>query len=103
MKLFYIKCKEIDKEVQEHPEGSTATMAYLASIKSMRVLPVPLGLINHKGSDGVVKANNLRMGETYGLAVSKSMKHLPNTHTIEMPGNRLGENGGAAILEKLSD
>jgi len=29
------------------------------------------------------------------------MKHLENTNSIELPGNRLGKKGGAAILNSL--
>ncbi len=31
------------------------------------------------------------------------MKLLENTNSIELPGNRLGKKGGAAILDSLSD
>ena len=43
------------------------------------------------------------MGTDYALALSRSMKHLRDTTTIEVPGNRLGKVGGAAIIDSLPE
>jgi hypothetical protein len=45
----------------------------------------------------------MKIGKTYALALSNSMKHLQNTKVVDLPGNRLGKKGGAAILESLVD
>ena len=45
----------------------------------------------------------MKIGNNYAVALSSSMKHLSNTLVIDMPGNRLGPKGGAAILGSLSD
>lgn len=67
------------------------------------MLPSPLGLIKREGAEGQIKANNLKIGNNYAVALSSSMKHLSNTLVIDMPGNRLGAKGGGAILGSLSD
>jgi len=54
------------------------------------MLPSPLGLIKWEGTDGQIKANNLKIGNNYAVALSSSMKHLSNTIVVDMPGNRLG-------------
>lgn len=61
------------------PQGYSASTAYLSKIRSLRVLPSPLGLMQHKGKEGTIKANNMKMGNAYALALSNSMKHLSNT------------------------
>lgn len=43
------------------------------------------------------------MGNTYALALSSSMKHLSNTQTVDLQGNRLGKKGGELILSSLVD
>lgn len=62
-----------------------------------------LGLMQHRGSDNAIRARNLKLGGSYALALSTSMKHLPNTQTVELPGNRLGKDGGTVILSSLVD
>lgn len=62
-----------------------------------------MGLMQHKGNEGHIKARNLKIGKNYALALSSSMKHLSNTESIDLPGNRLGKCGGTAILTSLAD
>ena len=50
-----------------------------------------------------VRADNQQMGEKYALALSQSMKHLQGTQVVDLPGNRLGKRGGAAILGSLAE
>lgn len=69
----------------------------------MKVLPPPLGLIHHRNNENSIKARNLKLGKNYGAALSSSMKFLSNTQVIELPGNRLGDKGSAAILDSLVD
>ena len=45
----------------------------------------------------------MKMGNSYALALSSSMKHLSNTQVIELPGNRLGKKGGEFILANMAD
>ena len=45
----------------------------------------------------------MKLGKTYALAISNSMKHLQNLKVVDLPGNRFGEEGGAAILSSLAD
>ncbi len=45
----------------------------------------------------------MKMGNSYAIALSSSMKHLSNTQVIELPGNRLGKKGGELILANLAD
>lgn len=72
----------------------------------MKLLPSPLGLMQ-KGDkakeNNTIKANNLKMGKNYALALSSSMKYMSNTQVVELPGNRFGKKGGEAILGSLVD
>ena len=43
----------------------------------------------------------MKFGEGYALAISNSMKYLNNTQIIDLPGNRMGDKGSAAILSNL--
>jgi hypothetical protein len=64
----------------ELPENSnSATTAYLSEVKKQKLLPQPLGLIQNKGKDGELRANNKKIGKNYALCLSKSMRHLLNT------------------------
>lgn len=67
--------------MEKDPQGYSASTAYLSKIKTLKVIPSPIGLISpeHKGKEGVIRANNMKMGNTYALALSSSMKHLSNT------------------------
>ena len=47
-------------------------------------------------------AQNLKLGKSYALALSSSMKHLTNVERVELQGNRLGKVGGSSILTSLS-
>lgn len=69
------------------PEGYSASTAYLSKIKSLKVLPSPLGLMQsypNKSKESAIKASNMKMGNTYALALSSSMKHLSNTQTVDL-------------------
>lgn len=101
---FYKKYKNLEKEKEHAEEGYSATTAYISQVHSLKVLPSPLlGLMQHRGSDNAIRAKNMKLGKSYALALSNSMKHLSNTQSIELPGNRLGSVGGAAILSNLVD
>jgi hypothetical protein len=41
----------MEKELEEEKNGYSASTAYLSKIKSLRVLPSPLGLIHYKSHD----------------------------------------------------
>jgi hypothetical protein len=71
----------------------------------MKLLPSPLGLMQpkHKAKENTIKADNLKMGNNYAMALSNSMKHMSNTQVVELPGNRFGKKGGEAILGSLVD
>lgn len=58
--------------------------------------------MSHKGQKNVVSARFKKLGKSYGLALSSSMKHLHQTKTIDLPGNSFGQKGGAAILSNLA-
>jgi len=45
----------------------------------------------------------LNLGRNYAVALSKSMRNLPNTRSLELPGNRLGHKGGEAIFSSLGE
>ena len=88
MQCFYKKYKNLNKEVEFGENGYSASTAYLTSVHSMKVLPSPLGLMQHKGKEHTITAKNLKMGSTYASALSSSMKYLTNTRAVELPGNR---------------
>ena len=77
---FYKKYKNLEKEKEFGDEGYSATTAYLSQVHSLKVLPSPmLGLMQHRGNDNAIRAKNLKLGNSYALAISNSMKHLSNT------------------------
>lgn len=45
VQTYYRKYKNLDKEMELDPEGYSASTAYLSKIKSLKVLPSPLGLM----------------------------------------------------------
>lgn len=102
-RVYYRKFKNIDKELEEEKEGYSATTAYLSKIRSLKVLPPPLGLIHHSNNSNLVSAKNMKLGKSYGLALSNSLKFLQNTQVIELPGNRLGDKCAAGIMDSLVD
>lgn len=75
----------------------------MQKIRSLKVLPSPLGLIHHQNNEGTIKGINLKMGHNYAIALSSSMKYFSNTQVIDLPGNRLGDKGASAILGNLVD
>jgi len=82
VQTYYRKYKNLDKEMELDPEGYSASTAYLSKIKSLKVLPSPLGLMQvypKKSKEAAIKASNMKMGNTYALALSSSMKYLSNT------------------------
>ena len=108
--VYYNKYKQMEKELEEQKEGYSAATAYLAKVRSLKMVPSPLGLINMKetltacrsNSEALnsnmknnmretIRANNLQMGDGYAMALSSSMKHLSNTQIVYLPGNRLGK------------
>ena len=91
------------KELEHGLEGYSASTAYMSHCNSVGMVPSPVGLVSKNGLNNSVKAKNLKMGSEYGMALSKSMKHLGNTTTIELPGNRLGKVGGNAIICSLPE
>ena len=105
--LYYQKFKRLDKELETDDNGYSASTAYLSKVRSLKMLPSPLGLIHNKDMSGNLKeqiqVDNLKLGTNYGLALSSSMKHLASTQVLYMPGNRLGQKGGGAILGSLSE
>ena len=100
---YYSKYKKLYKELEHGPQGYSASTAYLTHCNSFQMLPSPVGLVQRVGPTNTLKAKNMKMGTNYALALSKSMKHLNGTTSIELPGNRLGKVGGAAILDSLSE
>jgi len=61
-----------------------------------------MGLLSHKGGKNAISARFKKLGKSYGLALSSSLKHLSSTKTIDLPGNSLGQKGGGAILSSLT-
>jgi len=58
--------------------------------------------MNHKGPANTIKAVGQNMGTSYGLALSKSMKHLHNTEKVILPSNRFGSKAGGKIMKNLA-
>ena len=101
---YYQKYKNLEKELEGQDTGYSPSTAYLSKVSSMKMIPSPLGLmVKKKQPEGTIHAKNLKMGGKYAEALSSSMKLLSNTQVLEMPGNRLGVRGGAAILGSLAD
>lgn len=69
----------------------------------MKLLPTRAGFMSLNGKEGEINANNLKLGKNYAVAIAKSMRHMVNTQSVIMPGNRLGRKGGEAILSSLVD
>ncbi len=96
----------MEKELELPENSNSATTAFLGEVKKLQLLPQPLGLISVKNKEGdlkgEVRVRNKKLGKNYAICLSKSMKHLINTQTIDLPGNRLGHSGGEAILKNLS-
>ena len=100
-KVYYQKYNRMDKELEGANDGYSPATAYLSKIKSLKLLPSPLGLIHHTNNHITVRAPNKQLGKHYALALSSSMKYLSNTQVVQLPGNRLGDSGSAAIISSL--
>lgn len=60
----------MNKELEFGENGYSASTAYLTQVQSLKVLPSPLGLMQHKGKVHTIAAKNLKMGSNYASALS---------------------------------
>ena len=81
---FYKKYKRLGKEREEATDGYSASTAFLSKCHDMKLVPKPVGLLNHRGPVNSVLASNKKLGQQYALALSKSMKHLHQTTNISL-------------------
>jgi hypothetical protein len=77
---FYKKYNNADKELElGNGKGYSPSTAYLNKVMSLKIIPSTMGLLQHKGEHNVIRADNMKIGKNYALALSSSMKFLVNT------------------------
>ena len=65
------------------------------------IVPVPLGLVSHKGDDKTLNLSNYEMGNVQAKALGFAIKHS-KAENLNMINNRLTSEGANHILENVN-
>lgn len=63
IKKFYQKYRQLDKRVQSNLHNKEAPTAYINRASNLPIVPVPSGLVTHKGADLEMNVNNNSIGD----------------------------------------
>ena len=66
----------------------------------IRVLPVPLGIVTHKGRNNEIDLNNASIGNDQAQALGSSLKYS-NAEKVLLRDNRLGTKGALSIIDGI--
>ena len=67
----------------------------------LRVLPVPLGIVSHKGRNNEIDLNNLSIGNDQARALGSSLKYS-TVEKVLLRNNRLSTKGSLSIIEGIN-
>jgi len=70
---FYQKFKDLNKLVQDDQDHKQAAVSYMQNTLKLPIVPVPLGLVSHKGDDKTLNLSNYEMGNIQAKALGSAI------------------------------
>ena len=67
----------------------------------LRVVPVPLGVVTHKGRNNEINLNNVSIGNDQARALGSALK-CSHAEKVMLKNNRLNNNGALRIIEGIN-
>lgn len=65
---FYSNYRDIKRSMEREEHLREPQTAFLAQCVKQNLIPVPFGLVNHKGEEHEINLKNYRMGDEYADA-----------------------------------
>lgn len=62
IKNYYKKYKQLEKRIQNNLHEKEAPTAYMNRAQHLPIVPIPTGIVNHKGTDNIMNVNNNSIG-----------------------------------------
>lgn len=96
----YKNLTKIAEMRKHHLQPQTPISTYLLKLSSIKLAPVPMGLIKKHGVCEKLDTSNLSMGDQYAAAMAEGLKFL-KVRKIILKNNGLSDAGASRIIKNL--
>jgi len=98
---FYQNMGMVDKLEQMDVHKEKDSVAYMAEITKLPVVPSPMGIVSHKGENNQLRMTNYSMGNAVSKAVGKAIFYS-KAEKLSMQNNRLSPMGALNIIKNIN-